>query len=121
MKKRLFFAGTLVVVLIASASFALGKSLSPNGSTSEPQDKRTVPILVPHLSGPITLDGASGEPAWQAVTPFVMVQHSPNFGSPPTERTEVLVGFDDEFLYVAHVSSTVKRTRSRPTRRKETP
>ena len=101
MKKRLFFAGTLVVVLIASASFALGKSLSPNGSTSEPQDKRTVPILVPHLSGPITLDGASDEPAWQAVTPFVMVQHSPNFGSPPTERTEVLVGFDDEFLYVA--------------------
>jgi hypothetical protein len=30
-----------------------------------------------------------------------MVMMTPNFGFPPSEKTEVLVGFDDEFLWVA--------------------
>ncbi len=102
MGKRLCIAGILVTVLGASIPSAHGEALTSHSRTSEPQDpQRSAPLVVPRLSGPITLDGSSDEPAWSNVTPFVLFQHSPNFGSPPTEKTEVLVGFDDDFLYVA--------------------
>ena len=102
MGKRLCVAGFLIAVLGASIPSVHGETLASHSRTSEPQDpQRSALLVVPRLSGPITLDGSSDEPAWSSVTPFVLVQHSPNFGSPPTEKTEVLVGFDDEHLYVA--------------------
>jgi hypothetical protein len=102
MEKRLFIAGFLVALLLGGTLFAEEKPLGSNGCAPNPQDpKRTTNLVVPRLSGPITLDGSSDEPAWQQVAPFALVQHSPNFGSPPSEKTEFLVGFDDEYLYVA--------------------
>jgi len=59
------------------------------------------PIVIRRLPGPITLDGSSGEDAWKGIAPLPFVQFMPNYGNPPTERTELLLGFDDEYLYVA--------------------
>lgn len=60
-----------------------------------------VPLVISRLDGPIVLDGLSDEPAWLPVTPLHLVQYEPNAGAPPTERTEVLVGYDDEYIYFA--------------------
>ncbi len=95
---------TAVLAALLLSGFLYGAKQpvpSPDQATVPHDPQQATPIVVLRLSGPITLDGASDEPAWQAVTPFIMVQHSPNFLSPPSDRTEVLVGFDDEFLYVA--------------------
>ncbi len=54
------------------------------------------------LAGPIRLDGALDEPAWQGppvATDFT--QAEPREGEPATEKTEVWVAFDDANLYVA--------------------
>ncbi len=59
------------------------------------------PLEIPRIEGPIVLDGRSEEPAWSRVEPIPLVQHAPNFGQPPTERSEILLAYDDRNLYVA--------------------
>ena len=59
------------------------------------------PLVLQRLSGPIVLDGRSDDAAWQGVTPLPVTQNIPTFGAPASERTELLVGYDDEYLYVA--------------------
>ncbi|MEE9166785.1 MAG: DUF5916 domain-containing protein [Candidatus Neomarinimicrobiota bacterium] len=58
-------------------------------------------MTLQRLQGPITLDGFSDEPAWQSIEPFDVIMHRPTFGLPPTERTEIRVGYDDDYLYVS--------------------
>ncbi len=65
------------------------------------QDLPSTPMVIPRINGSVDLDGLSDEPAWEGIEPFPMVMHMPDFGSPPSERTEILVAFDDEYLYVA--------------------
>ncbi len=59
------------------------------------------PVTILPLKGPVTLDGISDEPAWADASPFPLIQHSPHFGRQPSERSEVLLGFDGEHMYVA--------------------
>lgn len=56
---------------------------------------------LPHINGPVTLDGMADEAAWSGIEPLPTVQHSPHFGNKPSEHTEILVAYDDNFLYIA--------------------
>jgi len=58
-------------------------------------------LVIRRLEGRVELDGWSDEAAWEGVEPLRHVQHAPNFGDPPSERTVVLAAFDDEYLYLA--------------------
>ena len=59
------------------------------------------PIKIQRIKSPVELDGLSNEPAWEGIESFSMVMRIPNFGSEPSESTEVLLGYDDNYLYVA--------------------
>jgi len=59
------------------------------------------PLVLARVSGPIELDGLSGEAAWQRVEPLPMTTYSPVAGAAPSEETEVRVAYDEDFLYVA--------------------
>ncbi len=58
-------------------------------------------LVVPRLTGPITLDGHVDEPAWDVVAPLSLVTHWPTFGAAPSERTEIRVAYDDGYIYVS--------------------
>ena len=58
-------------------------------------------FVIPKITGQIVLDGLSNEPAWEGIESLPMVMHAPTFGIPPTEKTEVLIGYDDDYLYMA--------------------
>ncbi len=58
-------------------------------------------LTIPRLTSPITLDGPSNEPAWEAIAPWIPSQYEPDNGAPPTERTEFRVGYDDDYLYLS--------------------
>jgi hypothetical protein len=58
-------------------------------------------LILPRLTGPIRLDGLSDEPAWRGVLPWRPTQYEPDNGAPPTERTEFLVAYDDDYIYFA--------------------
>jgi hypothetical protein len=83
--RRLCFAASLVMVGVSGALGAQGSGQ----------------LILPRLHGPIRLDGLSNEPAWQAVQPWYPTQYEPDNGAPPTERTEFLVAYDDDYIYFA--------------------
>jgi hypothetical protein len=62
------------------------------------------PLVVPRLHGPITLDGRPDEVAWQAALRLPAVMQTPTFGATPSEATEFLIAYDDEYLYFACVA-----------------
>ncbi|MEX0821848.1 MAG: DUF5916 domain-containing protein [Rhodothermales bacterium] len=59
------------------------------------------PWPIQRISGEITLDGFSDERAWSGVEPFPMTTYLPSFGLPPSEETEFLVAYDDDYMYFA--------------------
>lgn len=59
----------------------------------------TAPVELQRIDGPIKLDGLSDEPAWATVPPFHLVQYEPNPGDQPTERSEIRVTYDSDFMY----------------------
>ncbi len=58
-------------------------------------------LVLPRLNGPVEFDGFSDEPAWQAVEPLPVTMYTPTFRGELSERTEIRVAYDDEYLYVA--------------------
>lgn len=59
------------------------------------------PLLIKRLSGEITFDGHSDEAAWADALSVPFITYRPVWGQPPTEKTELLIGHDDEHLYLA--------------------
>ncbi len=58
-------------------------------------------ISLHRITQPIILDGLSDEPAWEGVQPLPMTMHSPTFGGQASEKTDVLIGYDNVYIYVA--------------------
>jgi hypothetical protein len=58
------------------------------------------PMPLTRLSEPIVFDGNVDEPAWDAVPSLPLTVYQPTYGAEPTERTEIRVAYDDEYLYV---------------------
>ena len=59
------------------------------------------PMPLSRLSGAIAVDGMPDEPAWQQVPALPLTMYAPVFRGTPTQRTEIRVAYDDEYLYVA--------------------
>ena len=62
---------------------------------------RTERIVIRRVAGPIALDGRTDEPGWAGILPICMVMQTPTYGESCSERSEALLGFDDEFIYAA--------------------
>ncbi|MCJ7611902.1 MAG: carbohydrate binding family 9 domain-containing protein, partial [Candidatus Aminicenantes bacterium] len=82
---------TAILTAIPAAGFG------QNAGSAVPEE----PWPIPRITSPVTLDGLSDEEAWTAVKPLPLTQIIPNYGKPPTEKTEILIGHDDNFIYVA--------------------
>ncbi len=62
--------------------------------------QRYIPL---RISEPILLDGKLDEPSWQHATPLSdFMQTDPAPGANPTERTEVYMLYNDEYLFVGY-------------------
>jgi hypothetical protein len=65
------------------------------------QPRQPTPVVIPRLTGPVTVDGVVDEPAWLAIPPLPVTQSSPTFGAEPSERTEIRLAHDGAYLYAA--------------------
>lgn len=63
-------------------------------------DSRPLRIIT-RIDSPVVLDGRIDEPAWKAIESLPMKQRNPHFGEEPSDKTIVLIGHDDDYLYVA--------------------
>ena len=59
------------------------------------------PVTVDRLSHEIRFDGVIDEDAWAAIAPLVLTTQTPVFGSPPSERTEIKLAYDLDYLYMS--------------------
>jgi hypothetical protein len=62
-------------------------------------DSQASPVLIRRLSKSVTLDGHMDEDAWQEATLLSLIMQTPHFGEQPSEKSEILVGFDDDYIY----------------------
>jgi len=85
-------------LLLVLAPFSL-LAQDGSGGGGDPGPPAVLPI--DRLTGPIELDGVVDEPVWDEVEPLPMTMFAPTFGEPITERTEVRIAHDDEYLYVS--------------------
>ena len=58
-------------------------------------------LRLARVSGPIVADGRVDEPAWEDVPVFPLIMLMPQYQGELTERTEIRVAYDDEYLYVS--------------------
>ncbi|HJR33525.1 MAG TPA: carbohydrate binding family 9 domain-containing protein, partial [Gemmatimonadales bacterium] len=58
------------------------------------------PMRLTRLTGPVELDGRLEEPAWAGVPALPLVMYTPTFRAPLTERTEIMVAYDDRYIYL---------------------
>ena len=59
------------------------------------------PMTISKLDEDVVFDGKIDEPFWSEIEPFKLVTQIPNFGEEPTERSEIRLAYDDEFVYLA--------------------
>ncbi len=88
-QKRIARAAALVIT-----TFGIAAPLCAQ-SAQEP------PLQLQRLTGPITIDGIPDEPAWQDITPLPLTMYTPVFRGAPTQRSEIRVAYDDQYLYAA--------------------
>jgi hypothetical protein len=57
-------------------------------------------MVIGKLTSAIVFDGKPHEAAWEQLEPFTMISHMPTFGNPPSEKSVIRMGYDDQFVYV---------------------
>ncbi len=57
-------------------------------------------VRINRLTSTVEFDGIPDEAAWEVLSNFPLTMHKPNFGSQPSELSEVMIGYDDQFLWI---------------------
>ena len=57
-------------------------------------------IKINRISGQVVFDGTPDEAVWNEATVFPLIVHSPNFGAEPSERSEVMIAYNQEYLWI---------------------
>lgn len=53
------------------------------------------------ISSAVQVDGICDEPVWQTIAPVPLTVYLPENGAPPSEKSEIRLAYDDQFLYVS--------------------
>jgi hypothetical protein len=78
-------------------------TLWPMGSAKAQQAAylKEPPIAIPKGEGTLVLDGLSEEPLWDQAYSVPFIVYRPVWGMEPSETTELLVTYDESYLYIA--------------------
>ena len=57
-------------------------------------------IIIPSINGEFKFDGNVDDDCWRNVNPLSMVMHTPTFGNEPTEKSQVMICYDNTYLYI---------------------
>ena len=57
-------------------------------------------LIISQISGTVDFDGYPYEETWNETSLFPMIVSSPNFGTEPSEISEVMIGYDQEYLWI---------------------
>ena len=86
------FTGILILSLVPQKIKAQNENLGIS---------RDDPVKIQRIDSTVILDGLSNEAAWEDIEPFSLTMHRPVYGKGPTEKSRMLIGYDDNYLYAA--------------------
>jgi hypothetical protein len=94
------------VVIISAAAPRASTAQSFSADAAEMGMGRSAPeatgvVELQRLTGSVTLDGPSDEDAWAGVEPLALTMYEPTFRGSTDRTIQLLVGYDDDALYVA--------------------
>jgi len=92
----------LILVILCVGVCASAQTVSTPTAAVIVPDEKSKPITIPKFDTPPTIDGKFDEEVWQhaaVLKDFYQIQ--PGDNTPPSKPTEVLIGFDPKFLYIA--------------------
>ncbi len=55
---------------------------------------------VQELTQPIIFDGKPDEAVWKEIKPFQLITQQPTYGKPPSQKTDIRLAFDDQYIYL---------------------
>ena len=58
-------------------------------------------MKIERLASSLVFDGIVEDQEWSSIEPLPLTMHKPIFENAPTERTEVFIGHDDNYVYLA--------------------
>ncbi len=90
------FLALACLVLASDASASIVPATIESGLSQDEEQK----LVLTRLNGPIKLDGIGNDDAWSSVVPVDVTMYQPTYEGALTERTEIRIGYDSEYLYV---------------------
>ncbi len=57
-------------------------------------------VSISRMTGEFKFDGIVNDACWQNIKPLPMVMHTPTFGNQPGEKSEVMICYDNSYLYI---------------------
>jgi hypothetical protein len=96
----------LILILLGTASpFLISAAYSVNTLITElsfsEDSLKKIPFIIPEKSGDFKFDGIIDDKCWDQLTPLNLTMHIPTFGNEPTEKSEVFICHDNEYVYAA--------------------
>ena len=57
-------------------------------------------ITIQRIQDEFKFDGSVNDACWENIKPLQMVMHTPTFGNQPSEKSEVMICYDNTYLYI---------------------
>ena len=89
----------IIILLFGIASpFLINDAFS---SSQAGDSLNSTHFIIPELKGIFAFDGIIDDPCWDNNSSLPLVMHIPTFGNQPTERSDIFICHDNEFVYAA--------------------
>ncbi|MFC2129423.1 DUF5916 domain-containing protein, partial [Bacteroidota bacterium] len=56
--------------------------------------------ILPRLDSELKYDGICDDPGWAKIEPLPLIMMTPSYGNEPSEKTEIRIAYDDDYLYM---------------------
>lgn len=73
----------------------------PQDSYQSFQNRTSESMVISKVQQAPIIDGYVDEAVWDTITPLHLVSYEPVAGLPPSEKTEVRIGYDNNYIYVS--------------------
>jgi hypothetical protein len=70
-------------------------------SQEQPEKLINDTVRIERIKFPVKIDGRIEEDAWKEIKSFSLREIQPEYGGEPSERTEFLLGYDNDYIYAA--------------------
>ncbi|NSW93450.1 MAG: carbohydrate binding family 9 domain-containing protein [Bacteroidales bacterium] len=57
-------------------------------------------VKIKRINNPVEFNGIPDEDTWKQLSSFTLTMHRPDFGSRPSQESDIRIGYDDQFLWI---------------------